>query len=82
MRPGNPPPRSRGNLRVATRERGTGGGGGAVGLIGLTGVNGANAPPSDPVPARQVTFQVTYGVGWGGNRANRGVGGEGGPGAP
>ena len=25
--------------------------------------NQANPPPSDPAPARQVTFQVTYGVG-------------------
>ena len=38
--------------------------------------NGANPPPSDPAPARQVTFQVTYGVGWGANRANRGRGGR------
>ena len=37
--------------------------------------NRANPPPSDPAPARQVTFQVTYGVRWGANRANRGVGG-------
>ena len=37
--------------------------------------NRANPPPSDPAPARQVTFQVTYGVGWGANRANRGGGG-------
>ena len=36
--------------------------------------NRANPPPSDPASARQVTFQVTYGVGWGANRANRGVG--------
>ena len=27
--------------------------------------NRANPPPSDPSPARQVTLQVTYGVGWG-----------------
>ena len=37
--------------------------------------NRANPPPSDPAQARQVTFQVTYGVRWGANRANRGVGG-------
>ena len=37
--------------------------------------NRANPPPIDPAPARQVTFQVTYGVGWGVNRANRGLGG-------
>ena len=36
--------------------------------------NRGNPPPSDPAPARQVTFQVTYGVGWGANRANRGGG--------
>ena len=35
--------------------------------------NRANPPPSDAAPARQVTFQVTYGVGWGANRANRGL---------
>ena len=39
--------------------------------------NRANPPPSDPAPARQVTSQVTYGVRWGADRANRGVvGGE------
>ena len=43
--------------------------------------NWANPPPGDPAPARQVAFQVTCGVGWGANRANRGVGG-GGRGAP
>ena len=43
----------------------------------------ANPPPSDPAPARQVTFQVTYGVRWGANRANWGwVGGGGGGGKP
>ena len=36
----------------------------------------ANPPSSDPAPARQVALQVTYGVGWGANRANWGVGGE------
>ena len=25
--------------------------------------NRTNPPPSDPAPARQVTFEVTYGVG-------------------
>ena len=35
MSPGNPPPRGRGNLRVATREWGLGG---AEGLTGLTGL--------------------------------------------
>ena len=44
--------------------------------------NWANPPPSDPAPARQVTFRVTYGVRWGANRADRGVGGGGEPGAP
>ena len=37
--------------------------------------NRAHPPSSDPAPARQVTFQVTYGLRWGANRANRGVGG-------
>ena len=36
MRPGNPAPRTKGSVRVASRERGVGGGGG--GLIGLTGL--------------------------------------------
>ena len=75
MRPANPPPRRRGNVRVATRERGLGGGG--RGANQGNRANRANPPPSDPAPARQVTFQVTYGVGWGSNRANRGVGGWG-----
>ena len=53
--------------------------------LGGTGANPANRahranpPPSDPAPARQVAYQVTYGVGWGVNRANRGVGGRGNP---
>ena len=36
MRPGNPPPRRRGSLCVASRERGAGGLIGGTGLIGLT----------------------------------------------
>ena len=71
MSPGNLPPRRRGNLRVATRELGPGGGKGAN---RANRANPANPPPSDPAPAHQVTFQVTYGVRWGANRANRGVG--------
>ena len=78
MSPGNPPPRRRGNLRVATREWGPGGGRGAN---RANRANRANPPPRDPAPGRQVTFQVTYGVQWGANRANWGVGG-GEPGAP
>ena len=78
MSPGNPPPHRRGNLRVATREWGPGGGGGGRGANRANRANRANPPPSDPAPARQVTFQVTYGVRWGANRANRGVGGGGG----
>ena len=35
---GNPPPRRRGNLRVATREWGPGGAGGLIGLNGLIGL--------------------------------------------
>ena len=35
MSPGNPPPRRRGNPRVATREWGLGGAGGLIGLTGL-----------------------------------------------
>ena len=34
----------------------------------------AEQPSSDRALACQVTFQVPYGVGWGANRANRGVG--------
>ena len=48
---------------------------GGVGGKGANRANRANPPPSDPAPARQVTFQVTYGVGWGANRTTRGVGG-------
>ena len=40
MSPGSLPPRTRGNLRVATCEWGPGGGGGAGGLIGLSGLIG------------------------------------------
>ena len=72
MRPGYPLPRRRGNLRVATRERGSGGGRGAN---RANRANRANPPTSDPAPARPVTFQVTYGVGWGAKRAGRGLGG-------
>ena len=72
MSPGNPPPRKRGNLRVTTRELGPGGGRGAN---RANRANRANPPPSDPAPARQVTFHVTYGVRWGANRANQGAGG-------
>ena len=56
------------------------GGLGGQGVNQANRANRANPPPSDPVPARQVTFQVTYGVRWGADRANRGGGGE--PGAP
>ena len=38
MSPGNPPPRRRGNLRVATREWGPGGAGGRIGLTELIGL--------------------------------------------
>ena len=38
MSPGNLPPRMRGNLRGATRERGPRGGRGAIGLTGLIGL--------------------------------------------
>ena len=38
MSPGNPPPRRRGNLRVATREWGPGGAGGLIRLTGLIGL--------------------------------------------
>ena len=36
--PGNPPPRRRGNMRVATREWGPGGAGGLIGLTRLMGL--------------------------------------------
>ena len=38
MSPGNPPQRTRGNLRVATREWGAGGAGGLIGPTGLIGL--------------------------------------------
>ena len=50
---------------------------GGLGDRGANRANRTNPPPSDPAPAHQVTFQVTYGVGWGANRANRGGGGGG-----
>ena len=45
--------------------------------------NWANPPPSDPSPAHQLTFQVTYGVGGGLTGLTVGWGGVGGgqPGA-
>ena len=58
-------------MRVATRERGPEGGRGAN---RANRANRANPPPSDPAPARQVTFQVTYGVGWGGGLTGGGGG--------
>ena len=48
------------------------------GGMGGRGSDRANPPLSDAAPARQVTFQVTYGVGWGANRATREMGGGGG----
>ena len=71
MRPSYPPKSWRSNLRVATRERGPGGRRANL----ANRANRADPPPSNPAPARQVTLQVTYGVGWGANRANRRVGG-------
>ena len=59
-------------MRVATREWGPGGGREAN---PANRANRANPPPSDPAPARQVTFQVTYGLRRGANRGNRGLGG-------
>ena len=50
----------------------------AKGGLGSGRANPSNPPPSDPGPARQVTFQVAYGVGWGANQANQGLGGAGG----
>ena len=38
MSPGNPPPHRRGNLHVATRKWGFGGGRGVIGLTGLIGL--------------------------------------------
>ena len=53
MRPGNPPIRKRGSLRVATRERGAN---------KANRANWANPQPSDPVPGvphtRHVPIQV------------------------
>ena len=51
------------------------GGPGGTRANGANRANQANPPPSHLAPARRVTFQVTYGMGWGGNRANRRVGG-------
>ena len=51
------------------------GGVGGRGANRANRANRANPPPSEPAPARQVTFQVTYGVGWEANRANQGPGG-------
>ena len=63
MRPGNPPPRKRGSLSVTTRERVPRG----HGANRANRANPANPPTSDLAPAREVTFQVTYGVRWGAN---------------
>ena len=55
----------------------------ANGVLGANRANWANPPSTDPAPAHQVTFQVTYWGGWGGggaNQAKRGVGAEGGGG--
>ena len=76
MCPSNPPPRRRGDLRVATREWGPGGGRGAN---WANRADRANPPPSDPAPAHQVTFQVTYGVRWGLTALIGGWGGGGDP---
>ena len=51
-----------------------------MGLFGLTGLIGLIHHQVTRRQARQVTFQVTYGMRRGANRTNRGVGGE--PGAP
>ena len=55
------------------------GGGGGRWANRANRANRANPPPSDPAPARQVTFQVTYWVHWGAGRANQGAGGGGDP---
>ena len=62
MRSGNPPLRKEGSLRVATREKGAWK---AEGGNRANRANRANPRPGDLALARQVTFQVTYGVGWG-----------------
>ena len=59
-----------------------GGLGGGTGAKRPHGANQADQPPSDPARASPVSFKVNYGVRWGANRANRGVMGGGGPGAP
>ena len=66
MRPGNPPPRKRGNLRRDWRKVAWGG-------RGANRANRANPAPTDPAPAHQATFQVTYGVGRGANRGGGGA---------
>ena len=40
---------------------------GGMGGQGVNLGNRANPPPSEPAPPRQVTFQVTYRVQWGGS---------------
>ena len=75
MSPGNPPPSEGVTCVLRPANRGLGG----RGADRANRAKRANPPPSDPAAARQVTFQVTYGVRWGANRAN---GGGGGPGAP
>ena len=72
MSPGNP----EGGVTCMSRLANGGLGGGRE-ANGANRANRANPPPSDPAPARQVTFQVTCGVRWGANRANPGVGGGG-----
>ena len=69
---GNPPAHKRGDLRVASREWGPGG---AEGANRASRAPQAHPPPTDQAPARQVTFQVTYGVRWGLNGLTGGWGG-------
>ena len=66
-----PPPHAEGVVCVSQSAKG--------GVVGSGAnradrANRAKPPPSDLAPARKVTFQRTDGVGWGANRANRGVG--------
>ena len=72
--PRQPPTTQEGELACCDSRMGASGGRGAN---WADRANRANPAPSDPAPARQVTFQVTYGVPWGANWANLGGGGGG-----
>ena len=61
MCPGNPPPRKRGKLRIATREWGPGGAGGLIGLPGLIGLT--HHQVAGPGPRSDVPSDLWAGLG-------------------